>query len=293
LEFRELGGTGLRISRVGFGGAVLGIRNYGRPLAAARPADAAAAERLVAAAIDRGTTLFDTAEAYGEGLSETVLGAVVGNRADFVVSSKYAAWKPEMGVEDMVEASLRRLRRDRIDLLQIHGLSYTADQRARILAPGGVLERMERLREAGKVGALGFTAEDNNPVVYELIETGRFGTVQLSYNLVQTDAWNPRRGCGPMVVAAGRGMGVMSMRVMTSGVVHRFLAAAGVTPPPDLGRHLLRFVLGNPVIDAALVGMTTEAEIDEAAAAAEAPPMDLEALLDPFVADPADSEETA
>ncbi|SRR5579884_252391 len=119
MEFRTVGDSGLQVSVVG-----LGCNNFGRRL------DAAATKRVVDAAIDQGITLFDTADVYGSGESESYLGAALkGRRNDVVIATKF---RSPMGkgpyheggsrryIRRAVEASLKRLGTDYIDLYQMH-----------------------------------------------------------------------------------------------------------------------------------------------------------------------------
>jgi len=119
MQYRRLGNSGLKVSVVG-----LGCNNFGRRL------DRDGAIRVVHACIDAGITLFDTADAYGAGDSERYLGAAISGRRDrVIVATKFAS---EMGdgpydrggsrlyIRRAVEASLRRLDTDYIDLYQMH-----------------------------------------------------------------------------------------------------------------------------------------------------------------------------
>lgn len=120
MRFRRLGGSGLKVSVVG-----LGCNNFGRRL------DATATTRVVHAALDRGITLFDTADVYGAGQSEEYLGqALSGRRDEIVIATKFLSAMGEGPMQrggsrgylrKAVEASLRRLQTDHIDLYQMHG----------------------------------------------------------------------------------------------------------------------------------------------------------------------------
>src|ERR1700759_5065903 len=112
MEFRSLGRSGLKVSAVG-----LGCNNFGVVL------DEAATQRLVDKAIDCGVTLFDTADVYGAGQSETLLGKVLGaRRPNAVIATKFALpmgkeWPLTGGasrdyIMRAVEGSLRRLGTD-------------------------------------------------------------------------------------------------------------------------------------------------------------------------------------
>jgi aryl-alcohol dehydrogenase-like predicted oxidoreductase len=117
MEFRDLGKSGLRVSLVG-----LGCNNFGVRI------DFEAARKVVEKALDLGITLFDTADMYGKGASETFLGEILGNRRnDIVLATKFGMPMDEAGggasrgyIMTAVEASLRRLRTDHIDLYQLH-----------------------------------------------------------------------------------------------------------------------------------------------------------------------------
>jgi aryl-alcohol dehydrogenase-like predicted oxidoreductase len=119
MEFRSVGRSGLRVSSAG-----LGCNNFGRRV------DEDATRAVVDAALDAGITLFDTADIYGNHLSEEFLGRALGSRRpDVVVATKfgmpmgdgpYAAGGSRRYVTRAVEASLRRLGTDYIDLYQMH-----------------------------------------------------------------------------------------------------------------------------------------------------------------------------
>src|SRR5215831_1784015 len=120
MEFRAVGGSGLQVSVAG-----LGCNNFGGRL------DAEATDRVVHAALDLGVTLFDTADIYGgRGRSEELLGRALGSRRDEVVlatkfanpmgDGPYERGASRRYVMRAVEASLRRLGTDHIDLYQQH-----------------------------------------------------------------------------------------------------------------------------------------------------------------------------
>jgi aryl-alcohol dehydrogenase-like predicted oxidoreductase len=120
MQIRNLGGSGLRVSAVG-----LGCNNFGQRI------DLEASRKVIHKAIDLGVTLFDTADIYaGQGGSETVLGEVLGDRRkDIVLATKFSKPMSKDGTKQgasrryimsAVEASLRRLKTDYIDLYQQH-----------------------------------------------------------------------------------------------------------------------------------------------------------------------------
>src|SRR6202034_384917 len=129
MEFRRLGHSGLKVPVLCFGAATFG--GEGEFFRAWGASDVAEATRLVDICLEAGVNLFDTADIYSDGLSETVLGqAVAGRRADVLISTK-ATFRMGPGPNDLgssrhhliraCEASLRRLGTDYIDIYHLHG----------------------------------------------------------------------------------------------------------------------------------------------------------------------------
>ncbi len=150
MTYRPLGSSGLMVSTIGLGTNAFGSR-----------IDADRSRAVVDAALDAGITLFDTADTYGVGASEEVLGAALGKRRDDVVlATKFGmdmqgANGPDWGarasrryVRRAVEASLRRLGTDHIDLYQLH-------QPDLVTPIHETLEAMTELVDEGKVRYLG------------------------------------------------------------------------------------------------------------------------------------------
>jgi aryl-alcohol dehydrogenase-like predicted oxidoreductase len=149
MELRSVGKSGLLVSEIG-----VGCNNFGTVL------DRAGACAVVHAALDQGITLFDTADMYGDGASEEMLGDVLhGKRDDVIIASKFGWWQNTGGragggsrrwLRQAVEASLRRLNTDHIDLYQFH--------RPDALTPWEETVRaMEDLVREGKVLYLGLS----------------------------------------------------------------------------------------------------------------------------------------
>jgi predicted aldo/keto reductase-like oxidoreductase len=188
-------------------------------------------------------------------------------------------------VRQSAEASLIRLKRDRLDLLQIHGDSYTQARTDAVLAPGGILDQLEQLKAEGLVRFIGFTTEDQNPAVYRFIETGRFDVVQMCYNLLFQHPAEWTRPFGSMFAAEKQGMGVVTMRTVTSGLFQKWVQWANPANTFDYTPALLQFVLSNPMVDVALVGMRDAVLVEANVAIAEdmARRIDLEALHAKYV----------
>ncbi|MGH3358345.1 MAG: aldo/keto reductase [Nocardioidaceae bacterium] len=183
MRYRPLGDSGLMVSVVGLGCNAFGSR-----------IDQGATDDVVSAAVDAGITFFDTADTYGLGASETMLGKALGTRRDdVVVATKFGMDMhgdngPDWGarasrryVRRAVEASLQRLGTDHIDLYQLH----TPD----LVTPiEETLEAMTELVNEGKVRYLGCS----NLAAWQLIDadwtarsagTRRFVSAQNEYSL--------------------------------------------------------------------------------------------------------------
>src|SRR2546423_954592 len=183
MQNRMLGRTGLKVSEIGFGGAPAGITGYIETWDSAAAAARASVVQAIRRGLELGLNYLDTAPGYGAGLGEEIFGeAIAGRRDEVVLATKTGARDPA-GIVDSVEQSLRRLRTDRIDILQFHCGWYGADDVDKILRQGG-LETYQRLREQGKVRFIGFTAEGPSAGVSALIATDAFDVVQCRYNLL-------------------------------------------------------------------------------------------------------------
>jgi aryl-alcohol dehydrogenase-like predicted oxidoreductase len=179
LERRTIGGGVLEATVVG-----LGCNNFGRRV------DAAGAERVVHAALEEGITFFDTADIYGGGQSEEMLGAALkGRREDAVIASKFghSSGGPGHGgsrawIRVAIENSLRRLGTDWIDLYQLH----TPDPDTPIEE---TLETLTELVNEGKIRCAGnsnFTAEQiaDADAISRTRGLTRFVTAQNEYSLL-------------------------------------------------------------------------------------------------------------
>jgi aryl-alcohol dehydrogenase-like predicted oxidoreductase len=257
MQYRTLGRTGLSVSEIGVGGAQFGLKNY---MGAFDPFTEEAQQAVTATihrALELGYTYFDSAPGYGDGRSEEMMGiALKGHRDQITLATKVSGgqWTPAQ-IRASVEASLRRLQTDVIDVIQFHGGWYPREHVDLILNGGG-LEEFRRLRQEGKVRFLGFTTEGPSAGVEELIATGEFDTMQVRYNLMYQHPSDWHNNTGVIRQAEEQEMGVILMRPLTSGVFQRLMADA--FPEIDIlkvGRLLLNYVLSDPYVDVALVGV--------------------------------------
>lgn len=176
MHYRELGGTGAKVSEVGLGCNRLG-QSY---------ASDAHWVKLVQRAVDLGVTIYDTAEAYGWGRSEEILGKALGNRDDVLVATKMCRVR-ETGEQDYsaarmmetVEGSLRRLQRDVIDIYQLHSPRREAMER------DDWAEGMQRLKAQGKI-RFAAVAVSNEADALWLVDQDLVEVLQITYNIFHT-----------------------------------------------------------------------------------------------------------
>lgn len=172
MQYRKLGGTDLEVSAVAMGcWAIVGDNTWG-------PQDEADSIVTIEAALDAGINFFDTAELYGDGYSEEILGKVLPKHRDrVVIASKFGSGRTSAGeVRQACEESLRRLRTDVIDFYQIHWPSTD-------LPFADAYEVLCSLRDEGKIRAIGvsnFGVQD----LQAYLAVARTEANQLAYNML-------------------------------------------------------------------------------------------------------------
>lgn len=252
MDYSLLGRSGLRISRLSLGAMTFGAGTgiWGQIAGV----DRAGATRLVAAAADQGVNLIDTADAYSQGQSEVVVGQVLSDlnldESRMLVATKVRL-RTGTGPNDVglgrshimrsVEASLNRLGRDHIDLLQLH-------DRDALVPIEETLRALDDLVTQGKVrhiGACNFSGSDLERVFGITARTQRAAIVsnQVYYSLAARDI---EADIAP--VAAAGGISLIVWSPLSGGYLSgKYTAGAGA---PDGGR---RARLNFPPIDAARV----------------------------------------
>jgi len=225
VHYRKLGKTDISVSVVAMGcWALAGDATWG-------PQDRAESIATVRAALDAGVNLFDTAEGYSGGDSESVLGqALMGRRQEAVIATKVS--RANLSAEEVrraCENSLRRLQTDYVDLYQIHWPSRTVP----------LLETMatlERLREQGKIRAIGvcnFGLQD----LADLLATGWAETNQLPYSLLwRAIEYEIQQEC------VDEGIGILCYSTLAQGLLTGKFASADDVPQ---GRARTRLFSGD------------------------------------------------
>ena len=234
MKFREFGRTGLEVSELIFGGGAVG----GILVFADDDTKLAALRRALAGGIN----WIDTAPTYGQGKSETALGWLL----DEVAETPYLSTKVKIDIGDLsdvsgqiersLEESFGRLKRDSVDLLQLHnpihaetggGVSIASGGAIGIeavLGKGGVVEGFERARDQGLTRFIGLTALGEAGPICEAIRSGHFDSAQVYHNMINPSAARtlPEGFSGHDfggVIAACKAVGaaVMNIRIFAGG----------------------------------------------------------------------------
>lgn len=299
MKYRRLGKTELQISEIAFGG--------GRSGGILIDADDDTRRRAVRMALDHGINWFDTAPQYGDGKSEEALGWLL----EEIDETPYVSTKVRIDstnqedmagqVERSLHESLTRLRRDSVDLVQLHN-PVTAEATARtitaehVLGPNGALEGLERLRDQGLLRFMGLTALGDNAATRRVIDSGRFDCAQIYYNMLNPSAardtmpakWRGFDATGFMEACKAQDMGILAIRIfaasylatpvrtgresiLTTDTAAESEARMSDVLFTDLGNEYgsraqtaVRFVLSNPDVSTAIIGLSDPAYIDEA-----------------------------
>lgn len=219
MQYRTLGNTGIRVSEIGFGAWAIGgtADASGAPLGWGRTSDD---ESLAAIrrARDLGVTFFDTADSYGFGRSESLLGIVLSRfRSDLVLATKVGVTRTADGslkkdfsrqhIFHAVDGSLKRLRTDYIDLYQVHNPTLADLQRE------DIQEAMERLQEIGKIRYWGISVSSVHDGL-EVIRRGWGHALQVLFN-----ALNQAAATELFPMAKQKGYGIIARVPLASGLL--------------------------------------------------------------------------
>lgn len=267
---RPLGRTGVEVTVLGLGGFT-GMKEVRSekfdPL------------ELASAAFEAGIRYFDTAPAYNDGQSERNYGEALERRRGEIFLATKTGERTYDGALRSVEASLKRLRTDRVDLFQVHATRADEDIEA-WGKPGGVLKAFEKLRDEKVVRWIGVTGHESAEAMCRAIALYDFDTVLTTFNPT------PKRAAFLQKVlpaATGKKMGIIAMKVM--GGAFGSLASGNPVKNDGAPHHddaprqagaadLIRYVLGLPVT-AAIVGMSSLEQLRiNAAAARDSAPLD-------------------
>jgi aryl-alcohol dehydrogenase-like predicted oxidoreductase len=279
MDYIQLGATDLRVSRLGVGTAAFGLDRYGITAPGEGSVDPAEGIANIHHAVEGGVNFFDTAPAYGR--SEELLGEALADHKDCLVATKVPI--PEnvdeisqseltQRANESLAKSLRRLRREVLDVVQIHNATV------RVLQQGDMVACLERAREAGKLRYIGASVYGEEAAL-ATIRTGKIQILQVALSLL-----DQRMRDKVIPEARSAGLGVLTRSALLKGA----LTKRAQWLPPGLqalsqaseraARELdtcweslpsiaLRFCLSVEGVHCVLSGVRNSAEIDDCLAA--------------------------
>ncbi len=256
MQRRRLGKTDFQVSVVGFGCIKF-------PGMSQKEVD-----ESLNLALDLGLNLIDTARGYGD--SEEKLGKAISHRRHEYYLSTKSVIKPKEQMAREIDASLKNLRTDHIDLYGLHNIVMAGLEGFReAIAPGGAIEALERAREQGKIREFYFSCHRDHCIMKEAITSGHFSACMLAYNALNDELVDET----VLPLAYQEDVGVFLMKPLAGG---------GLVAPPEAAspeqrklftpENALRFVLANPHVTSACVGMTSTREVRENVAVGETAP---------------------
>lgn len=258
MQKKMLGATGLEVSRLGAGLAEIG---YQLTLAEEEKAG-----QVLNNALDAGINFLDTSACYG--ISEELIGRTIAHRREETILATKCGhvaggyegqeWTART-VTDSIDRSLRRMKTDRLDLVQLHSCSVD------VLEKGEVIAALQAARDAGKSRFIGYSGD--NEAARWAVDSGLFDTLQTSFNLVDQKARSSL-----FAQAKAQGMGVIVKRPIANGAWGarkspsdyadeyfrraQLIQAEGplVGAPENRIFLALGFTLAHPAVDTAIVG---------------------------------------
>ena len=231
MEYTVLGKTGLKISRMGFGGIPI------------QRIDAEGTKVLMHQLKAAGVNFIDTARGYT--VSEEYLGyALEGIRDSFVLAIKSMSRTRDAMAAD-IDISLKNLRTGYIDLYQIHNV--TPEQLQQVVSPGGALEALLEAKAAGKIGHIGVTAHSMD-TFRMVLDMDWVETVMFPYNIVESQGTDLIHRC------AEKNIGFICMKPLAGGAIEDATLA-------------LRYICANPNVTVVIPGMAEPKELEQNLAA--------------------------
>lgn len=231
MEYRILGKTGLKISRMGFGGIPI------------QKIDEEGTRKLLHEMMEKGVNYIDSARGYT--VSEQYIGyGLEGIRDKFVLATKSMSRTKEAMAAD-IETSLGNFCTDYIDLYQVHNPSM--EQLDQVIGEGGALEALMEAKAAGKIGHIGLTAH-STAVFERALGLDWVETIMFPYNIVE------QQGAELIHKCAEKNIGFIDMKPLAGGAIEDATLA-------------LRYVCSNPDVTVVIPGMAEVRELEQNLAA--------------------------
>lgn len=245
---RVLGRTAERVSAIGLGGWHLALPHV----------DESLAHRIVRSAIDRGITFMDNSWDYNDGASETRMGAALadGYRHRVFLMTKIDGRSGKEATRQL-EESLRRLKTDRIDLVQHHEV-IRYDDPHRIFDEEGANRALIEAREAGKIRYIGFTGHKDPHIHLHTLDVAReagftFDAVQMPLNVMDAHYRSFEQMVLPRLVQER--IGVLGMKPLANGIILRSKSVSA--------RECLQYALSLPT-SVVITGIDSMEVLDQA-----------------------------
>jgi aryl-alcohol dehydrogenase-like predicted oxidoreductase len=303
MKYRVLGRTGLKVSEVGFGAWAIGGNAHGNSYG---PTDDNQSLAAIGRALEHGCNFFDTADVYGHGHSEELLGqALREHRSEVVIATKVGGdfyhGTPRMNftseyLEFALGKSCERLGSDYVDLYQLHNPPI------QLIKDGRVFKTLEKLKVAGRIRHYGISIHDPQEGLLAM-RNSEIGAVQTVFNILRQEAKNQL-----FREAARNNVGVIAREPLANGFLAGKLNAESIFPlgdirhnfPPEyisqlamavgqlrflesksrtLAQAALRFVLDHKDISTAIPGGKNPEQVDEDFASSGSPSLTGEELL--------------
>ena len=303
MKYRVLGKTGLKVSEVGFGAWAIGGNAHGNSYG---PTDDEQSLAAIGRALQLGCNLFDTADVYGHGHSEELLGQALRNcRSEVIIATKaggdFYHGTPRMNfnsdyLEFALGKSCERLGTDYVDLYQLH------NPPVQLIKEGRVFKILDRLKASGKIRHYGISIHDPQEGLLAM-RAGELGAIQVAFNILRQEAKNQL-----FRETTKNNVGVIAREPLANGFLAGKLKAESTFPKGDirhnfpsdyisqltlatdqlrflesntrtLAQAALRFILDHKDISTVIPGAKTPDQVDEDLASSESPQLTGEELL--------------
>src|SRR5260370_1573542 len=303
MKYRVLGKTDLKVSEVGFGAWAIGGNAHGNSYG---PTDDKLSLATIGKALELGCNFFDTADVYGHGHSEELLGrSLRGCRSEVIIATKaggdFYHGTPRMNfISDYLEFALgkscERLGTDYVDLYQLH------NPPVQLIKDGRIFKILDRLKASGKIRHYGISIHDPQEGLLAM-RAGELGAIQVAFNILRQEAKNQL-----FREATKNNVGIIAREPLANGFLGGKLRAESAFPVGDirhsfpsdyvsqltlavdqlrflesksrtLAQAALKFVLDHNDISTVIPGAKTPDQVAEDFASSESPQLTGEELL--------------